>query len=193
MTVVPIEPRSDGASTNPQNPRKEGFLPMKLVAKDNETALIQASVQEVKKALQETHGVALFKVRMIKEAAERTVLVRKIDLEPDKKRITGMTLQEVADDDVIRISIPIEGIGTPSGVEEKTAVLERPTGRVRIRCAVSNVPMSIAVPISDLAVGKAISAKDIELPEGVEIVANGEAVLFNLRPRGPEGPLTVKC
>lgn len=153
---------------------------MKLVAKDNETALIQASVQEVKKALQDTHGVALFKVRMMEEEAERTVLVRKIDLEPDKKRITGMTLQEVSEDDVIRISVPIQSVGTPAGVEQKTAVLARPTGRVRIRCAVSNVPMSIEVPVGDLAIGTTIAAKDITLPEGVELVANGDAVLFSL-------------
>lgn len=167
---------------NPQNPRKEGYLPMKLLAKDSAEELIQASVLEVKKALQETHGVALFKVKMAEEEAERTVLVRKIDLEPDRKRITGMTLQEVSAEDIIRISVPVEAVGSPAPVTEKKAVLERPNGRVRVRCAVSDVPMRIEVPVEDMAIGKAITANDIDLPTGVQIAANGDAVLFKLKP-----------
>lgn len=154
---------------------------MALVDKDNETALIQASVLEVKKALKETHGVALFQVRMPEDESDRTVLVKKVDLEPGKKRITHMTLQEVAPDDVIRISVPIEAVGKPKAVEEKEAVLERPTSRVRIRCSVSAVPMSIEVPVEDLEVGSSITAKDLDLPKGVEVVANEDAVLFTLK------------
>lgn len=181
MAVVPIEPRSDGASTNPHHPRKEGFLPMALVDKDKATALIQASVLEVKKALRETQGVALFQVRMAEDEADRTVLVKKVDLEPGKKRITHMTLQEVAPDDVIRISVPVQSVGNPQPVEAKEGVLERPTKRIRIRCSVSAVPKSIDVPIDAMTVGSSIAAKDIDLPDGVEIVANEEAVLFSVR------------
>lgn len=154
---------------------------MALVDKDNETALIQASVLEVKKALKETHGVALFQVRMPEDDSERTVLVKKVDLEPGKKRITHMTLQEVAPDDVIRISVPIEAVGKPKAVEAKEGVLERPVSRVRVRCSVSSVPMCIEVPIEDMKVGASITAKEIDLPEGVELVANEDAVLFNVK------------
>lgn len=193
MAVVPIEPRSDGASSHPANPRKEGFLPMALVDKDNETELIQANVQEVKRALKETHGVALFKVRMPDDDADRTVLVKKVDMESaDKKRITHMTLQQVDDTDVIRISVPIEMVGMPGAVEAKEAVLERPSARVRVRCAVAHVPASIPVQVGDMKVGTTFTTKQLTLPDGVEVVSEHDEVLFRVKakevPVTPETP-----
>ena len=181
MAVVPIEPRSDGASSHQTNPRKEGFLPMALVDKDNGTELIQANVQEVKRALKEAHGVALFKVRMREDAADRTVLVKKVDMEADKKRITHLTLQQVEDTDVIRISVPLEMAGMPAAVEAREAVLERPNSRVRVRCAVSDVPASIPVSVADMKVGASITAKDLTLPAGVEVVSNADDVMFHVK------------
>lgn len=154
---------------------------MALVDKDNETELIQANVQEVKRALKETHGVALFKVRMPEDDSDRTVLVKKVDMEPGKKRITHMTLQQVDDTDVIRISVPVEGDGIPASVEAKQASLERPNLRVRVRCSVADVPASIQVPLSGVELGATISAKDLAMPRGVEIVANEDAVLFHVK------------
>ena len=154
---------------------------MALVDRDNATELIQANVQEVKRALKEAHGVALFKVRMLKDDCDRTVLVKKVDMEADKKRITHMTLQQVDDTDVIRISVPVEGTGVPACVEAKEAVLERPTSRVRVRCAVANVPASILVALGDAVLGATITARDLTMPEGVEVVANEDAILFHVR------------
>ena len=81
----------------------------------------------------------------------------------------------------VEISVPIEFEGVSLAVKELGAVLIKVLHELKIKADPANLPHQIIVDISSLAqFGDHITAKDIKLPNGVELMENPEEVIVNV-------------
>ncbi|MEE8429003.1 MAG: 50S ribosomal protein L25, partial [Gammaproteobacteria bacterium] len=83
-------------------------------------------------------------------------------------------------DDKVDVQIPIHLLGKPSGVKDEGGQLHQTLMNVIIRALTINIPTSFEIDVSEMAIGDAIHAKDLELTEGVELVTSPDTLVVNV-------------
>lgn len=181
MSVVHIQPREGRSSHEAKHLRREGFLPMAIIHPHGDTELVKAPIKEVNHAIHEAAGLGIVECETL-SGEHKTMLVKQIDVEPVKKSIIHVTLQEVHDHDTVRISVPVVPKGSCRAVQLGDAVLVQPNLHIRVRAEVDRVPHEVEVDVSKLRVGESITVRHLRLPEGVVCLNSPDDPLFFLKP-----------
>ena len=90
------------------------------------------------------------------------------------------TLIRVLMDAKIRISVPIETVGTAVGVKTQGGILDFVTRQVEIECLPGNIPAHLPIDVSALEIGDALRISQIPPIEGVEVVDDPDKVLVHV-------------
>jgi large subunit ribosomal protein L25 len=77
---------------------------------------------------------------------------------------------------MVRVAVPVELKGTAKGTHEG-GMVEVHSSHLDVECRVTEIPDRIVVSIKEMALGDALHAKDIQLPEGVKLVSPPEMLL----------------
>ena len=81
----------------------------------------------------------------------------------------------------VEISVPIEFVGVSLAVKEKGAILVKVMHEIKIKAEPSKLPHKIEVDTSALSeIGDDIKAKDVKMPNGVELSENPEEIIANV-------------
>jgi len=107
----------------------------------------------------------------------REVLIK--DYQKDKVRGTLIHLDffEVLKGHKLRTRVPLRFEGTPVGVRVDKGLLETQLYEIEIECEPKDIPASIEVNISEIALNQAFHVRDLRLPEGVVSLESGDAVV----------------
>lgn len=111
--------------------------------------------------------------------ASEMVLVRDIQWDYLGKEIIHLDFARVSADESIETEVRLVLHGVAPGVAEG-GVLEQPIHAVEVTCRANAIPDSIRVEIGDLHLGKAIHVRELTLPEGVKISADGDLVVVHV-------------
>jgi large subunit ribosomal protein L25 len=177
MSVLQVEPRASG---KPAKLRRSGLLPMALVGRDHKTMLIQATEQALRTAMAGADGLGRLDLEIAGEKKPRKVMLKQIDKNFIDQQILCVTLVEVSADDVVKIDVTVHAINIPEDFEGHGLSFTQPTNNVKVRGKMSILPERIDVDVSSLEVGHHISAGDLTLPEGVELLSSPDATVFSL-------------
>jgi len=79
---------------------------------------------------------------------------------------------QVAADERVTISVPVETVGEAAGVRNAGGVLEHVLFKIRMRGLPRNLPEYVEVDVSHLEIGQAVHLGEIPLPPGVEVVGD---------------------
>jgi large subunit ribosomal protein L25 len=178
MSVLNVKERA--AEIKPKALRHSGMVPMALVRKGGQTVLIQAAVNDVKRALSKAHGAGMIDVLIEGTKAPVSAIVKQVDRDTISRSLTHVSMLQVNKDDTIRVDVPVTAIGMPEIVTAGEAVLMHPTDHIKVKGKVSDIPDTIEVDISGLAMHESITAGQVTLPEGVELISNHDTQLFSV-------------
>ena len=107
------------------------------------------------------------------------VLVREIQLDPVSNEVLHVDFNRISMTEKLEMEIPIELIGTPTGVKNQGGILEHSVRALTVRCLPTEAPDSIQIDIADLELGKKMHVS--ELPEGdYEMVSDPETVVASV-------------
>lgn len=146
-----------------------------------------------------TESVSVFVVlsdflKVWRQAGESTV----ISLEVDKKEKVPVLIHEVDLDPItdvprhidfyvfekgkkIEVSVPVEFVGVSPAVKELGGILVKVVHELEVEAEPDKLPHKIEVDISTLKDFESqIFAKDIKMPEGAELVIDGEEVIASV-------------
>lgn len=179
MSMFQVEKRERGTA-KPKQLRKRGVLPMALVDRSHETMLIQAPVDSLREAMAHVDGHGRLEFQIEGEKKTRNAIVKHIEQDPLRHELIHVTLQEVSDGDTVKMDVPVVPTGHPEDLDSKGVTLQAVTDHLKLRGQFSSLPESIEVDISQLSVGHHISAGEVELPEGVELMTAADATLFTM-------------
>ncbi len=180
MVLLQVEER-DGAQA-PKHIRRAGLVPMALVEPGHGTRLVQAPLIDVNRTLGRSSGVGMFELQIKGETKKRTVVLKQLDRDVLKRQLLNVTVMQITRDQVLTSDVPVHAVGTPQAVADHVGVLVSPTGHVKVKGKAMDLPGSIEVDVSGMAIGDSISVEAVSLPEGVEIASSHDAVLFSLQP-----------
>jgi large subunit ribosomal protein L25 len=167
---------------------------MALIVKGQGTRLVQASQKDVRAALRKAGGVAVFAVSVDSESKEIKVVVKDVQRDAISRGIVHLTLQEVRDDDIIRIAVPITFHGEPESVTKKKSSLMTPLVSLEIFAKPAAIPDHLHVDLSGMGEHDKIVVGDLKLPEGVSTHIPADAVVattFHMRLVSIETPTAV--
>ena len=99
------------------------------------------------------------------------VLLRDLQRHPYKQQILHVDFQRVNENEILRTAVQlhlVNGEKSPAGKIAGVVIMHELT-EVTVSCLPKDLPESIQVDLSDLAVGAVVHLSDLKLPAGVEI------------------------
>jgi large subunit ribosomal protein L25 len=158
MSLIVVSKRELGGSRATKL-RRQGIVPMAFIERTHNTVPIQAPVDEVRRALSHPDSHGRIEVQIEGDPTKRRAIIKQVEQDAIRHLILTITLQEVADDDMLRIDVPVVAVGTPKALEETSGtILSTSLDHIKIRGKVSDLPDHIEVDVSNLELGHHITA-----------------------------------
>ena len=118
---------------------------------------------------------------------KRLALVQEIQHHPLSGKVLHVDFHEVAENEKVTISVPVETVGEAEGVKTGGGVLEHILFSIRARGLPKDLPEILTVEVSHLKMGEVIHLGEIKAPPGVELVGDKQmAVVAVAAPRTEE-------
>lgn len=111
---------------------------------------------------------------------ERHAMIREIQTDPLSRQVIHIDFQRVLMDQKVRVTVPIELVGTAYGVKTEGGMLDFVTREIHVECLPGDIPKSIEHDVTDLRMGQHLEAKDLTLPQGLTLLDEPERVIASL-------------
>ena len=102
-------------------------------------------------------------------------LIREIQRHPFRRMILHVDFQELVAGEKVTVNIPLVLVGTPEAVRLGGGVLDQVMRELEIEVDPSNIPNHVEVDVTELTIGSSVHVRDLTLPEGVEVLDDGDA------------------
>ncbi len=144
--------------------RVAGKIPGVIYGAKEPAVAVELDPKQMQRILHsETGHNTIFDVSISNGARVKAMIVD-WQYEPIKDRLIHVDLKRIAMDKAMRVEVPIVLEGVPIGVKNEGGVLELVLREVEIECLPGDIPSSITVDVSNLALNDSIRVAD--LPHG---------------------------
>lgn len=109
--------------------------------------------------------------------ATTKTLIREIQRHPFKKQVLHIDFMELVAGEKVIVDIPLVFVGVPEGVRLSGALLEQIVHSIEVNVDPSNIPNHIDVDVTNLAMGHSLHVRDLELPEGLEVLTDEDTTI----------------
>lgn len=170
MTTLNAEKRD--TKVDVKKLRQEGSVPAVLYGPKQEALSIAVKATDFVRAYREAGESTIITLNDGEE--DHDVLVQEVAVDPVKGNVLHIDFYAVERGKKIDVSVPLEFVGE-SPAEKQGGVLMKQLHELDIEAMPRNLPHSIEVSIDSLVdFDTIIHAKDVVLPEGVELKTNPE-------------------
>ncbi len=165
MKQVSAVPREGKFNKNAaRRVRVAGKIPGVIYGAKEAAVAVELDPKQMQRILHSASGHnTIFDVSISNGARVKAMIVD-WQYEPIKDRLIHVDLKRIAMDKMMRVEVPIVLEGVPVGVKTEGGVLELVLREVEIECLPSDIPSSIVVDVSNLALNASIRVSD--LPHG---------------------------
>lgn len=167
---IPAESRKDEGKGASRRLRTTGKVPGIVYGSSEAPASIQLEHNTVWLAAQnEWFYSSILDLKL--DGKAQKVLLRDLQRHPFKAQLLHLDFQRVDENKAIRIRVPLHFENQEKSPAGKMAgvLISHAITDVEISCLPKNLPESITVDLSELALGDIVHLSDLKLPTGVEI------------------------
>jgi large subunit ribosomal protein L25 len=119
-------------------------------------------------------------VDLMLETGTEKVLVKDVQYDHLGDEVIHIDLTRVSLDERVEVTIPIELKGTPKG-EADGGVLQQIISEIEVECLVLEIPELIRHNVSDMALDAVLHVKDLQVPAGVKLLRDPEAIVAQVK------------
>lgn len=156
--------------------RRDGRLPAIIYGRTREPLSLSVPAREFERLLERVHAENTVIELSIDGAMSRT-LIREIQRHPVKRNVLHVDFQELVAGERMVVNIPIVLQGTPEGVRNSGGILSQILQELECRVDPLNMPPSIIVDVTNIAVGHSLHVSEITIPDGVEVLDDPESTI----------------
>jgi large subunit ribosomal protein L25 len=109
---------------------------------------------------------------------KRLALVQEVQHHPLTGAFLHVDLHEVAENEKVTVTIPVEAVGEALGVKSNGGTLEHVLFKLKVRALPKDLPEVLQVDVSALDIGKAIHIGEIPAVAGVELLGDKKLPVF---------------
>lgn len=154
--------------------RASGRVPATIYGRQAKPQNLEVSSEEISDLLHHSASENLLVDLSVENdaRAKRLALVQEIQHHPLNGHVLHVDFHEVAEDEKITISVPVETVGEAAGVKTGGGSLTHVLLKLKIRSLPKDLPEQITIDVTALEIGKSIHLGDIVPPSGVEILGD---------------------
>lgn len=157
--------------------RQQGLVPAVFYGRETETLPLTVDLTEIKRTIKGHHGgenlLVNLRVSERQEADSQVAMMRDIQVDPLTREIIHIDFQKINLAEKVEVSVPVELVGKAEGVK-LGGILQQIERELHVRCLPMQIPNSIDVDVTNLAIGDSLHVKDLALAEGIEILTPGD-------------------
>jgi large subunit ribosomal protein L25 len=180
-TILKATPRDETGKEFARKLRAEGRIPAVLYGKDMEARGLSLDMQETEylfRRISVENTILDLEIEGEKEPVR--TLIREIQSLPHKPGLLHVDFLRIQAGVAVEVDIPVNLEGVPAGVRDSGGVLEQMINEVRVKCIPSKIPEEVSIDVTGLAVGDSVHVYDIDLGEGVELLADPDRTICNV-------------
>jgi large subunit ribosomal protein L25 len=183
-----VQLRDTTGSRAARRMRHAGLIPGVLYGHGKDATLFAVDPHALRAALTTEAGLhAVLDITFEGHKRAHKAIVKDMQNDPVKPKVTHIDLQEIRLDEVIETTVAIRFEGEAAGVK-LGGMLEEAIREVSVKGKVTEIPEHLVLDISELTMGQTAKVGDLQLPEGIEILQDPEDVLCSvISPRGVAG------
>ncbi len=179
---IVVHKRDVTGSRAAQRLRKAGLIPGVIYGHGKDAVLIAVEPHVLREALSTDAGLhAVLNVTFEGQKRGHKAIVKEMELDKVKHNVTHVDLQEIRLDEVIESVVAIHFEGESKGVKAG-GLLEEAIREVTVKGVVTEIPEHLVMDISDLDVNGTLKVSDLQVPEGIEVLADPDDVLCSVLP-----------
>lgn len=110
----------------------------------------------------------------------RQYLIKEVQYDHLGIKPIHVDLMRIDLDERVRVTVDVELRGVPEGVHEG-GVLDQFINEIEIECLAMAIPEALRPLVTDLGVNESLLVKDLELPEGIDVLTDLEARVASVR------------
>lgn len=144
--------------------RREGRLPAVVYGRREEAESLELDTHELSRLLARIHAATTVIDLEVEGGEPRPVLIREIQRHPYRPQLLHVDFFEIRSDVSIRVQVPIQLAGTPTGVE-MGGMLQQLRYEVEVECLPGEIPSGFEIDISHLDIGDSIHVSAVDAGE----------------------------
>ena len=165
-------PRTLGRRAGSRTLRASGRVPAVIYGKLNQPQKLEINLQDIRDVV---HGAAsenvLLNLTVQGDAKpNRLAIIQEIQHHVLSNQLLHIDLHEVAENEKVILTVPVDSVGEALGVKTGGGTLEHVLFKLKVRALPKDLPESIVVDVSHLEIGQAVHIGEIKPPPGVEIL-----------------------
>ena len=162
--------------------RKSGLIPGVIYGHGKDAVLIAVEPHVLREALTTSAGThAVLDVTFEGQKRGHKAIVKELELDKVKSVVTHVDLQEIRLDETIESSVAIRFEGESKGVK-LGGMLEESVREVTVKGVVTAIPEHLVIDVSEMDINDTLKVADLQVPEGIEVMADPEDVLCSVVP-----------
>ena len=169
--ILNADPRERTGTNKARVIRKiDGMIPAIIYGDEKESLNIKLRLNELTKASQ--NELFYTQVLVIKTGElEEKVVLKELQKDPARGKFLHADFLRVSKKTKLKVVIPVNFTNEEDciGIKNDGGVLQKNIREIEILCLAGNIPESIDIDISELALGQSIKLTEIGLPDGAEI------------------------
>jgi large subunit ribosomal protein L25 len=173
--TLATEPRTVRGSRPSGRLRREGKVPAVVYGLGADTVSITVPSRELQHILAGESGANTL-ITLDVDGQSVLTLARQIHRHPTRGELVHVDFIRIDRDVAVSAEIPIHLIGEATGVRDG-GLLEQLLFHLTIEAMPGNIPVSIEIDVTELAIGDQLRVEDIPLSEGVETQAEADFVV----------------
>jgi large subunit ribosomal protein L25 len=165
--------------------RAEGMIPAVLYG-GGENIPLSLQPQELLKILSSGENT-IFQLEIDGDVGEdRKAIVRDLQRHPLKETLLHADLYRISMDVEITVSVPIVLQGMSREVSDVGGVINQLLHEIEIQCLPSLIPHELPIDVSHLGIGEVLHVRDVQVPQGIQVLAVPDEVVASISVRGEE-------
>jgi len=172
---ITAEPRTEFGKGGARRTRRAGKLPAVLYGHGTDPRHISLPSREFEHALRTDAGANVLLSLQIDGSAE-LALPKSIQRDPVRGAIEHVDLILVRRGEKITVDVPI----LVSGELVAEGMLDHQATTISVHTEATHIPQRFEVSIDGLEIGASVHAKEIVLPDGVELASDGDLVVVHI-------------
>ncbi len=178
-----VEQRQETGRAKAKDLRQEGFIPAVVYAEGKDSMSLKVSHSALLKLIHQyrIEGVLInLKVKDDKKRPSRSCLIKEVQYGPVHGEILHVDFNEISLTKVIKVNVPVAAKGEPIGVKQEGGTLEHVLWEIEIECLPTDIPKDVQVDVTMMKIGDSIHIKDLNVPSGVKILTDPQAVVLSV-------------
>lgn len=156
--------------------RREKMVPGVFYGNGAENTLFSISIKELETVLNTPNS---YIIELDIEGKKQLVVLHAVQFHPVTDEPIHVDFLAIREDSPVTIDIPVTITGNSIGVRQGGKLLVS-TRKLKVRGMMNNLPDTLEVDITDLDLGKQITAKDLHY-EGIDIVSPKATIICSVK------------